>query len=234
MLFAPGQVILRRYVRLDTYTWVQPMQVVSESAAGLLLWHPVGSQYARLVDADGRTLHDASLGEMRRPRLAATSWTGNSILVLMPPETAYSVWWFFNDAGFTGWYVNLEDPHQRHEWGVETTDAVLDLLVTPDRSWRWKDEAEFVARTGHAGYFSRAQAAAIRTEGERLVRLAEEGAFPFDGIHTDFRPDPAWPVLRLPSGWDQLRRAGTSGGTRVAGARPPLAGHSGTSEPGTA
>jgi hypothetical protein len=207
MPFARGQVILRRYFRLDTYTWVQPMRVVSDDAAGLLLWHPVGSQYARLVDGDGRNLHDVAMGDMRQPRLALTAWSGNDILVLMPPDTAYSLWWFFNDAGFTGWYVNLEDPHQRHEWGVETTDAVLDLVVAPDRQWRWKDEDEFAARIGHAGYFSSAQAMAIRAEGERLVDLAEKGAYPFDGTHTDFRPDPSWPTLRLPSGWDQIRRA---------------------------
>jgi hypothetical protein len=208
MAFSPGHVILRRYFRLDTYTWAQPMRVVSDDAAGLLLWHPVGGEYARLVDEDGRTLHDVALNEMRHPRLAATSWSGQDILVLMPPEVAYSVWWFFNDDGFNGWYVNLEDPHQRREWGVETTDAVLDLVVTADRRWRWKDEVEFAARVGHAGYFSSAKAATIRAEGERLAALAEDGAFPFDGTHTGFRPDPTWPVLRLPPGWDQVRRAG--------------------------
>lgn len=208
MPFTPGQVILRRYFRLDTYTWVQPMLVASDDDAGLLLWHPVGSQYARLVDGDGRSLHDVALGEMRQPRLAPTTWSGHDILVFMQPDTAYSVWWFFDEAAFAGWYVNLEDPYQRHAWGVETTDAVLDIVVAPDRRWRWKDEEEFAARIGHAGYFTEAQAAAIRAEGERLVGLAEEGVFPFDGSRTGFRPDPSWPTLNLPSGWHKVRRAG--------------------------
>ena len=207
MPFTAGQIILRRYFRADSYTWVQPMRVVADDPAGLLLWHPVGSEYARLMDENGRSLHDVTFEEMRRPELTVTSWSGHDILVFMPPRVAYSVWWFFDGVRFAGWYVNLEEPYRRRDWGVETTDHVLDLVVGPDRGWRWKDEDEFAARTGLADYYDEPGAAAIRAEGERLARLAEEGAFPFDGTHMDFRPDPSWlPPLHLPAGWDVTDR----------------------------
>ena len=206
MPFTPGQVILRRYFRAGSYTWVQPMLVVADDAAGLLLWHPVGSQYARLTGEDGRDLHDATLEELRQPALTMATWSGHDILVFMPPESAYSVWWFFDDNRFAGWYVNLEDPYQRRDWGVETTDSLLDIVVGPDRRWRWKDEEEFAGRTGRPGYFDEMKAAEIRAEGDRLVRLVEQGAFPFDGTHAGFRPDPSWQLLRLPEGWDRTER----------------------------
>lgn len=202
MPFAPGQIIQRRYVRDDRYTWVQPMRVVADDDGGLLLWHPVGSDWARLVDADGNTQHELPVDRMRDPRLKPMTWEGYDILVLMPPDAAYSVWWFFSDGLFVGWYVNLEDPYVRRPDGVDSVDLVLDIRVLPDRSWSWKDEDEFAELTGHPLYFDASKAAAVRAEGESVVRLVEAGAFPFDGTYADFRPDPSWSALRLPEGWD--------------------------------
>lgn len=203
MSFKPGQTVLRRYVRGSQYTFVKPMRVVRDDEAGLLLWMPAGSEFAVLTDADGKTQHELPLDEMRQPRLTRKVWQENDILVLMPPEAAHSIWWFFNQGEFLGWYVNLETPSRRHGECVDTTDLVLDVWVEPDRQWQWKDEDELASRTGRPLYFDRAEATAIRAEGERLIELAGAGAFPFDGTHLDFQPDPAWSPLVLPTGWDQ-------------------------------
>ncbi|BCJ69091.1 DUF402 domain-containing protein [Polymorphospora rubra] len=203
MPYAEGQTVLRRYVRDGRYTWVQPMRVVRDDAAGLLLWHPVGGEYARVVDADGNTQHELSLDLMRDPRLLRQPWLDYDILVLMPPDTAYSVWWFFADGKFAGWYVNLEAPYRRHDDGVDTVDQVLDVRVDPDLTWRWKDEDEFVALTGHPLYFDAATADAVRAVGRQVIALAERAEYPFDGTYVDFTPDPAWPVPRMPAGWDR-------------------------------
>jgi predicted RNA-binding protein associated with RNAse of E/G family len=129
-------------------------------------------------------------------------------MVFMPPGAASSVWWFFApDGEFEGWYVNLEDPCARWSGGVDTADHALDIRVEPDRSWRWKDEDEFAERVGHPLYWTAEQAAAIRAEGQRLADLAETGKFPFDGSWCDLRPDPGWPPLTRPDGWDGPRAA---------------------------
>ncbi|WP_091346465.1 DUF402 domain-containing protein [Micromonospora rhizosphaerae] len=197
MIFEPGQVITRRYLRGRWCTWVQPMRVVSDDTHGLLLWHPAGSDFARLVDADGNTQHEITLDQMRDPKLTILTWQEYDILVLMPPAAAYSVWWFFRDGVFAGWYVNLEEPYVRRPDGVDTTDLVLDLVVTPQRQWEWKDTDEFAERIGNPLYFDRATADAARAEGERLIKLIETGEFPFDGTYTDFVPDLHWAPLRL-------------------------------------
>lgn len=203
MSFEADQIVLRRYFRGSHYTFVQPMRVVRDDEAGLLLWMPAGSEFAVLTDADGKTQHDLPLDEMRDPRLARKLWRDNDILVLMPPGAAHSIWWFFNRGGFLGWYVNLETPATRHTDGVDTTDLVLDVWIEPDHRWEWKDEDELAARTGNPLYFDHTAATAIRAEGRRLIELAEAGAFPFDGTHVDFTPNPAWSPLPLPPGWDR-------------------------------
>ncbi|MGC1212370.1 MAG: DUF402 domain-containing protein [Micromonospora sp.] len=199
MVFEPGQVITRRYLRGPWCTWVQPMRVLADDEKGLLLWHPAGSDFARLVDADGKTPHEVPVDRMRDPKLAVHTWQEFDILVLMPPRAAHSVWWFFRDGAFAGWYVNLETPYLRRPDGVDTTDHVLDIVVTPQRQWEWKDADEFHDRIGHALYFDTAAAAAVRAEGDQLIKLIEAGQFPFDGTWTDFRPDEQWPALRLPA-----------------------------------
>ena len=198
MGFVVGQTVVRRYRRGDWVTWVQPLRVVRDDADGLLLWAPVGSDLALLVDADGRTGHELTPDAMREPRLSVGQWRDVDVLILMPPAAAYSVWWFFDDGVFDGWYVNLEAPFVRRPDGVETVDHVLDIVVTPEREWAWKDADELAQRTGHPLYFGADEAAAIRAEGERIVGLIEAGKFPFDGTLTDFRGDPAWPLPKLP------------------------------------
>jgi hypothetical protein len=201
--FAPGQLVLRRYFRASTYTFVKPMIVVGDDEAGLLLWMPAGTEVAGLRDEDDRTLHAVALDEMREPRLVRRTWGENDVLLLMPPGAAHSVWWFFREGEFAGWYVNLETPGRRHDEGVDATDLVLDVVVAPDRTWAWKDEDEMADRIGRPHYFDRDEAAAIRAEGERVIKLVEAGVYPFDGTHTDFRPGPSWPVPELPAGWDR-------------------------------
>jgi hypothetical protein len=194
--FEPGQVITRRYLRGRWCTWAQAMRVVADDERGLLLWQPAGGDFATLVDADGSDLHEVAPDQMRDPRLAVRGWQGD-VLILMPPRAAYSVWWFFEEGVFSGWYVNLEEPYVRRRDGVQTKDLVLDIVVTPQRRWEWKDADEFDRRTGHPLYFDGAAAQAIRAEGERLTKVIEDGGFPFDGTHTGFRPGPAWPVPRF-------------------------------------
>ncbi|GAA2715662.1 hypothetical protein Apa02nite_083030 [Actinoplanes palleronii] len=173
------------------------MRVISDDESGLLLWHPEGSEFARLIDADGNTQHEITVDRMRDPKLTVHLWEGRDILVLMPPAAAHSVWWFFEKGRFTGWYVNLEAPCVRRPGSVDTGDHVLDIVVTPQREWEWKDVDEFDERIGDPSYFDADTAETIRAEGNRLIKQIEAREFPFDGTYTDFQPSPEWPALRL-------------------------------------
>ena len=74
---------------------------------------------------------------------------------------------------------------------------MLDLVVEPDGTWRWKDEDE-LAETVEVGRFTREQAAAVRAEGERAVEAIEARGWPFGEGWEDWAPDPGWPLPQLP------------------------------------
>lgn len=202
MRFAAGQMVLRRYHKRDIVTWVQAAIVVADDDEGLLLWQPRGGPLVLYRDAIGRSLHDAPIDELAGSHVHGT-FKYYGALMLHPRGANYSVWWMFDGDRFDGWYVNLEAPYERHALGIDTTDHALDLQIDAERRVSWKDEPEFVARIGHPWYWTATEAATIRTTAEQLATLASQGAYPFDGSHCDFRPDPAWGVPELPDGWDQ-------------------------------
>ena len=209
MNFAPGEVLLRRLWRGDQITHLNVCRVAADDEHGLRLWLPSGSPHWRVAGADGRTHHDAPVDELVEPRLVRSVWKLSDHMIWMPTGAPYAIWWRWTDGDFTGWYVNLEDPYVR--WadrgcaGVDSADHVLDLLVQPDHSWRWKDEEEFEARTGHPLYWPEARGRQIRATGERLARQAEAAEYPFNGVWTGFRPDAAWTMPPLPPGYDRPR-----------------------------
>ena len=203
MSFHPGQVIARRYHKRDVITWVQAAVVVVDDDDGLLLWQPQGAPLVLYRDPAGRSLHDAPIDELVGAAHVHGTFQRYSALMLHPVGASYSVWWLFAKDQFAGWYVNLEAPFLRHAVGIDTTDHALDLEIDAQRDVSWKDETEFVARTGHPWYWNAAEATTIRATAERLATLAAAGAYPFDGTHCDFRPDSAWQMPQLPDGWNQ-------------------------------
>jgi hypothetical protein len=93
------------------------------------------------------------------------------------------------------------DPDGRYlERWVRATDLALDVTVELDGTWAWKDEDDF-AEAIALGVLSADEAAAVRAEGERVV------AVPPALLPTgweDWRPDPAWQLPELPTGWDSV------------------------------
>jgi hypothetical protein len=211
----PGQPLLMRNFRGSELIALEVGRYVGDhfwnGEHGPLVWIGLGAATVLRTAADG-----SSIGGMSPARLAATrtvltpgTWAPGNTLVLTPPGASYAVHWWFTPAGdFAGWYVNLQRPavcwSSGGTAGIDTVDQTLDVLVAPDRSWRWKDEESFRERTGHHPFFSAAEAEQIRAEGLRVAALAESGAFPFDGTLADFRPEPGWATHpALPAGWDQ-------------------------------
>jgi Protein of unknown function (DUF402) len=211
MTFERGQTVLHRSWRGGRISFMQVTTAVADDERGTFFWLPIGAPFYRIVAADGRTHHDSPIDELGPDaRLEERTWEGSHALIWKSRGDAVSVWWFFSpELDFREWYVNLEDPAGR--WtdgtaaGVDYADHALDIRVAPDGTWAWKDMGEFEARTGHPLYWDAVQAAEIRAEGERVVKLIDVQAFPFDGTWCDFQPDLAWPVPVRPAGWDRPR-----------------------------
>jgi Protein of unknown function (DUF402) len=214
MRFTPGQLILHRNVRRGRIGWVRPARVVSDDERGLLVWIARGTPVVNEVAADGRGMRAMPFTEWITTsyRLKHGVWAGPPVLKLLPTGARHSVWWFCDDGGrFKNWYVNLEEPGVR--WadggtaGIDIVDQDLDVVVWPDHRWEWKDEEEFAERLAFPDHYWVTDEAAVRAEGERVIKVAEAGEFPFDGTWTDFAP--SWePPQEIPAGWDRPPRAG--------------------------
>jgi uncharacterized protein DUF402 len=122
-------------------------------------------------------------------------------LTLHLPGEAYSIRLFWqSDWQLRFWYVNLEEPYTRTDRGIQVTDHTLDLVITPDFQWSWKDEPEFDALT-KAGKIPVAKARAIRSAGEQAIRRLEARQWPFNEPWPDWRPDPSWVAPKIADYW---------------------------------
>ncbi|MFC9948273.1 DUF402 domain-containing protein [Streptomyces pratensis] len=171
-----------------------PVRLVDRTDEGQMLWLETGTPMWRTKLPRRAHLRDIAPEDRPAHGYAAKAgrWRMGSALIHQPAGAAHAVFWFFGrKQEFGGWYVNLE--HRTHHGeDIDVTDHELDLTVAADRSWRWKDERSFAEKTGHPAYWSTPEAAAIRAEGSRVSRLAESGAFPFDGSWCDFKPPSRW------------------------------------------
>jgi len=201
-VWRPGETAVQRFVRTNgSVGQHHPLRVLSDDGEQLVGWLPAGTDIINTRLADGRDPREASLADMFvLPRIPLRGqWTGTSTLRLITESHWSSVLWFFAlDGTFTNWYVNLEIPRGRTAFGTDRVDGVLDVVIAPDRSWRWKDEHEIDAALD-AGRITASDLGMLRAEGERMIALAETGAFPFDGTWCDFRPDPDWPPPAIPA-----------------------------------
>ncbi|MDG4785572.1 DUF402 domain-containing protein [Micromonospora sp. WMMD1102] len=210
MRFSPGRVVVHRNVRRGRIGWVRPARVVSDDDRGLLLWVARGTQVASEVSADGQGMRAMPFTEWITStyRMRVATWAGPPVLKFLPAGADHSVWFFRDEADrFASWYVNLEEHGVRWDdgdlAGVDMVDQDLDVVVRPDHSWAWKDEGEFAERLALPEHYWVPDAAAVRAEGERVIKIAEAAEFPFDGTWCDFVPDPAWTAPELPPGWDR-------------------------------
>jgi len=203
--FSPGDQILLRYRRRVPGEVMCPVTVVEDGPTYVALYTAPGTPIKGQATADGvRLTRATSFAERERmvPGLADDTWTGNHTLQLIRPDEPRSTWliWREGDWAFRGYYVNLQAPLQRTSLGFDTADYLLDLEVTPELGWSWKDEEEVAIAREH-GLVAPEILDRVREEGERAIRDIEARAWPFCAGYESWRPDPAWAIPALPDGW---------------------------------
>ena len=131
-------------------------------------------------------------------------WRGHGVLQLQRAGEMHAVWVFWDgaDRQFAGWYINVQEPFRRTSLGIDTQDLELDIVVSPDGSWHYKDDEqleEWVRR----GRWTVEEVAEIRAEATRIGGLLDEGCRWWSDEWADWRPEPEWPQPTLPSDWDR-------------------------------
>jgi hypothetical protein len=144
---------------------------------------------------------DWGTGEFDGPRDHV--WSRTDVLKILEVDKGYAIWlmWEENGGPFVQWYVNLQAPFVRTPSSVVTWDHSLDIVIAPDRRWRWKDEGDF-ERIQALGWVTQSEAEGIRKAGEDVIPMVDRGEAPFCEPWTDWKPDPLWSVPEVPSDWD--------------------------------
>lgn len=202
----PGTVILQYEYWRHKLVAVRPVTVVEDTEALLALYVPAGAPFLfGRWDAPSRT--QLPVAERLRvylspdPPVLEQRIVRSHVLTLNPPGAHHSFKLFWDhDWNLKTWYVNLELPFQRISGGIVHRDLFLDLVVTPDLAWTWKDEDEFEALRA-AGGLSAEECRLIQAEGLRMVERIEARAWPFGSPWPNWYPDPAWPAPSLPPDW---------------------------------
>ncbi|MBP1989572.1 DUF402 domain-containing protein [Paenibacillus eucommiae] len=132
------------------------------------------------------------------------TWGASKLLMLVSPGAAHAVYAMWgDDHTFWGWYINLQEPLRRTPIGFDTMDYLLDIQVSPDRcEWSWKDEADFNDAV-EAGNISVDLARAIRSEGERAIKLMKEGPSSFYDTWKRWGPPTEWEIPKMPLAWGE-------------------------------
>ncbi len=198
----PGETVVLRYLTRDGrpgMSW--PFTVVVDRPDLVALYIPAGARYRQF-----RRLPVSEARERGYDRVLDLARWRRDTLRLMVPGAAHSVWVFWEqeqgERRHSAYYVNMEEPFRRSEIGFDTNDHTLDIVVTPDLSWRWKDDAELAERVA-LGVYPVNFAAFVRAEGERVIEQIEGRLPPFSDGWGEWQPDPTWPVPELPSNWEE-------------------------------
>jgi hypothetical protein len=184
--------LLIRHVAKGRVVMALPSVVVEQSPELLVTWIAAGTPIAYpLGRAHGRLLPFAEWTVDLR------SWVGPGRLELIPVRRRHSIRLIrSDDGGFLGWYVNLQSPLAESRFGFDTTDWQLDLWIEPTGDAHWKDEDD-LAQAVDLGILTSQDAEQANEEAHRVL---EE--WPFPTGWEEWRPDPTWPAVTLPEGWD--------------------------------
>lgn len=188
-----GQSITIRYVQSDAVRYAEPMTVVEDGPERTVLFMPMGTLTQRSrIDFETGTIDG----------LRADPWHSTDVLRLIEPDAMHMISLMFRGGGgpFICWYVDFIDPVRRVRDGFVTWDLSLDIVVAPNLHWQWKDEDHF-AHIQRLGWVTPEKAAAIRREGERVIKKIERKSHPFDESWPSWRVDQSWPQPVLFDDW---------------------------------
>lgn len=205
----PGETIVHHEVWKGRLWGARPLTVVEDSPNRLVLWCPKGT-VRKVATTPPTRPRAATRGERLASLLELRDWTHTdhewdvSTLWILEPDDWYAVWvsWL-PDGSHWGWYVNFQEPLRPMTRGFQSMDLMLDILVDPDRTWRWKDDDEFELMIDR-GIYDKELATKVRTEAERIIRKIESNEPPFNEAWPAWQPPVEWELPELPSDWSDL------------------------------
>ena len=201
-LHRPGDVVVLRYIttggRIEM-CW--PCRVIEDRSDLVALFIAAGSPYKA-----GPKKTAVEKRRQSRPPLPPDEYVWRTdTLRLTVPGRSHSVSLSWAPEGGTRkllkYFVNMEEPLRRTAVGFDTQDHTLDIEITPQLTWRWRDEDELANHVAE-GFYTEALAAAARAEGERALEAIRRREHVCTKGWTEWSPLPEWQAARFVEGWD--------------------------------
>jgi len=197
-----GDVVVSRYITTDgriEICW--PCRIVEDRDDLLALFIAAGSPY--------KAGPKKSAAEKRRqPRLPLPPdervWRNDTLRLMLPGRShSVSMSWGLGAGRFRllKYFVNMEEPFRRTAVGFDTQDHTLDIEVTPDLAWRWRDEEELTNHVAE-GFYTTALATAARAEGEETIEAIRRLDHECLRGWPEWHPPPDWRLPAFVDGWD--------------------------------
>ena len=178
-----------------------PATIIEDSSALVSLYIAPATMFSGPNCAREEHLHIAVAGAWERKRY---EWAGQHHVWASVPGEACSVWTIWSSLHWThlGWKVNPETRLRRTVIGFDTTDHVLDVVISADLgSWRWKDEDELAVAID-LGLFSVAEGEQIRQQARRVANECVTSRSQQLQTWADWRPPAGWKLPVLQGNWE--------------------------------
>jgi len=199
---AYGDAVALRYVTTDGHIemcW--PCRVVKDHEDLLALFIAAGSPYKA---GPKRTAAEKRRRQQTPLPPDQYVWRNDTLRLMVPGQShSVSISWQLEDGQrrLLKYFVNMEEPFRRTPVGFDTQDHTLDIEVTPDLAWRWRDEQELANHVAE-GFYTAALAAAAQSEGERTIEAIRRLAHPCMQGWPEWCPPKDWALAPFVDGWD--------------------------------
>ncbi len=202
MQYEAGEHVVIRDIRGGIVHFAWPLTVVEDGERGLLVAQvpgAIGMVPRGYPDNPGVLFDELASGQ---PTLVELTWKHNLTLGVAVPDQWWGARLFWNSAtgDFLGYYVDIARPIVRNGSCIDTLDLALDIVVTPDGSWRWKDE-DHLPQLRTLGWID--DAVEEQMEIAKAAAVAAIGArrYPFDDSLLHLRPSVGAAPAVLPADW---------------------------------
>ena len=197
-----GDVVALRYVTTDgriEMCWT--CRVVEDRADVLALFIAAGSRYKA-----GPKRTAAEKRREARTLLPPDEymWRNDTLRVMIPGRShSVSLSWAGEGAArrLLKYFVNMEEPFRRTAVGFDTQDHTLDIEVTPELAWRWRDEQELENHVAE-GFYTPALAKGARTEAEAAIAAIQRREHACVQGWPQWTAPKDWGPARFVEGWD--------------------------------
>ena len=203
-MWSSGSQILYREVTHGKVWTARPVTVIQDTHDLIALYFCNHTHWKVCAPSNAETDLLHCKANLHQWKLNDVVWSYGDTVFLLSPRIAHAVHVMWNPwQKFVGWYVNLQEPLRRTSLGFDFLDQELDIVVSPDLDWQWKDNSH-LEQAQTLGLFSPEQVKAIQEEGRQVIENIRAKVIPFDGSWNNWRPPPDWSIPYLPDRWEQV------------------------------